>query len=1086
LPTPRWAPKSLLARRVLRIAGSFAIVVAVYWAYALVAVPLIEPSADARRQSLDACPEGMGNAIKERIEALRPLFRPGSWELGDPKILESDQVKLLIQDYENLDNGVMKITRCTIILTPSQGDASEEQQIRQAIILEAPEGAELKFDKGLNLRRMEVGRLVSGDLKGQITIRNQGALAGSQEGLWIVTRDVHLTENEISTPHPVDFRWGTSFGQGRQMHMKLARGDQAENGSRGGMNIAGIESFRLEHIERLHLELGKVKLPGGTGGSSGGTGGLPASAAMESATTHTGGQAASAAPDMPVEIACDGPFVFDVLKRVATFQGGQQGVDVWRIHPKGPSDQLHSESLSIFFTERRDASAARKAPEGTAADKQPTGSLDLVPERIEADGNPVVLTAPSQRVYARGQSLKYDLLRSRIVLDDSREILLQQGPNEIRARSLMYQSAGPGRVGQVEAVGPGWLRGQMSDRPGQQLEARWKDQLRVRPHGQNQLISLTGGADLKFAGFGRMDAREIYFWLLEAPEQGKADQTRLQPDRMLARDDVHVDSRQLSGAVQRLEIWFEQSGAGGGKWQADQRVAPLEPTAYRQSPQPPSAAGMQLSVAGATVELSPQHVGELSPKKKEEPTWQAHFEIAGRLLRARVLMLEAQKTELAELLVEDGVRLRETQTKRPDERPLLVTGENLHVVDAGKPHAAVTVLGQPAHFEGRGLSLNGSNINLNRGTNRLWIDGPGRMELPLVRDLQNRPMPKGSVLKVDWQERMVFDGRTARFEESVKGTTPTQNLRTETLEVQLQQAIDFADATERQDPQLEQILCRGGVFMENRSSDAQGQLSQEQMQTADLAVNFNPNNGALTAGGPGWFTSVRRAGEDPLFGGRMGPGASARNAAENAPDDRAAPAPGRADGQLNGLHVRFQGSITGDVHKRTLTFHDRVRTAFAPVDTWLAKLDPYDPEALRPPSAVLHCDRLSVNEMPTSPGKRGTIELEAVGNAIVEGIGLNRETRIPYTARGIRITYAEAKDLLVLEGDGRTDATLFYQEQVGAATSKHAARKILYWPKTHKCWIEGARSLELSQFPLGNPGKPPAAGNGRWSVGNRQ
>ena len=54
-------------------------------------------------------------------------------------------------------------------------------------------------------------------------------------------------------------------------------------------------------------------------------------------------------------------------------------------------------------------------------------------------------------------------------------------------------------------------------------------------------------------------------------------------------------------------------------------------------------------------------------------------------------------------------------------------------------------------------------------------------------------------------------------------------------------------------------------------------------------------------------------------------------------------------------------------------------------------------------------------------GGRRAVELEALGNAVVENI--------TFTARGNRITYAEAKDLLILEGNGRSDAELLQQLQ---------------------------------------------------------
>ena len=116
------------------------------------------------------------------------------------------------------------------------------------------------------------------------------------------------------------------------------------------------------------------------------------------------------------------------------------------------------------------------------------------------------------------------------------------------------------------------------------------------------------------------------------------------------------------------------------------------------------------------------------------------MEISGRLLQARVLLRDQQHGELTEVTVVDNVKLQETQTALPGDLPLLVTGQWLHATEANSPQAKVTVKGEPAHMEGRGMSLTGPNIHIDRGANLLTMEGPGRMEKFLDRDLENRPL----------------------------------------------------------------------------------------------------------------------------------------------------------------------------------------------------------------------------------------------------------------------------------------------------------------------------------------------------------
>ena len=143
------------------------------------------------------------------------------------------------------------------------------------------------------------------------------------------------------------------------------------------------------------------------------------------------------------------------------------------------------------------------------------------------------------------------------------------------------------------------------------------------------------------------------------------------------------------------------------------------------------------------------------------------MEINGRLLQARVLLHDWQFKELTEVTVVENVRLVETQTALPDEKPLLITGQWLWAAEANSPRAKVTVIGEPAHMEGRGMGLTGPNIHIDRGTNVLSMEGAGQMDKVLDRDLENRPLSRPGAMQIVWQKGMTFDGRKAHFHDSV-------------------------------------------------------------------------------------------------------------------------------------------------------------------------------------------------------------------------------------------------------------------------------------------------------------------------------
>jgi hypothetical protein len=216
---------------------------------------------------------------------------------------------------------------------------------------------------------------------------------------------------------------------------------------------------------------------------------------------------------------------------------------------------------------------------------------------------------------------------------------------------------------------------------------------------------------------------------------------------------------------------------------------------------------------------------------------------------------------------------------------------------------------------------------------------------------------------------------------------------------------------------------------------------------ADLAIHLR--TGTINAGGPGRVVTTRRGSADAVFDRAAGSPATATAAHSQAKSQP----PG-----LSCLEVRFQRAIAGNFQQRRLTFHDQVRAVFGPVPQWDTPLPAERPEALGPRGGVLRCDQLSVVQM-VAPGRaEASVELEAVGNAVVEGE--------QYTARAHRITYDQQKDLLVLEGDGRNDAQLFRQTYVGGPVTPASARRIQYWPAARRGLINDFHALE-HQVPAG-------------------
>jgi hypothetical protein len=612
------------------------------------------------------------------------------------------------------------------------------------------------------------------------------------------------------------------------------------------------------------------------------------------------------------------------------------------------------------------------------------------------------------------------------------------------------------------------------------------------------VISLVGDAWAGYADRGQITADEIHVWLHEIPSAervvsphraarsgdatgGANDALRwIQPVKMFADGSVRIDSPQLNGAVKRMEAFFRDSAA--------------------IAPNPVGA-----PAAGGIAQTSPTATGraplERSPLAQRDPGGpQSHYEIkrAGLL---RAWLTSGRQAQLEHVYMKDDVDFAQTPPPNATEPPLEVIGDEVQVFHA--PDAEITVQGHPAQVAAQGLGMFGAEIKLDRPANRLWIDGAGRMTWDGSRDLQaNQNAAAGSdvdgissdgPMDIDWRDKMLFDGKTASFAGDVvshrvgsridadgRRSQLTQTVRTPALEVALHERVDFADLRSANRPaerrQMEQMRCHGEVQLENRELFDGHPSALEQMQIRDLVVNGI--TGETSSQGPGRLYSWRLGAPSAMLTPPRGQTASAPARPNN--QLQAIPVgstnAGRAksdEPQINYLDVQFQNGIKGNVlGRRTLTFLDQVRSIYGPVAAWDGRLDPDDPHGLAPQAMLLTCDQLTVSEGPErAKGGRAAMELEAIGNTRTDG---QQATGEMFTAQAARLSYSEDKGMLILQGDGRSDAQLFRQERPGAEPQRLQTGEIQYWPATGRTNMPNARSLSGSQLIAPIPSRPAA------------
>jgi hypothetical protein len=608
---------------------------------------------------------------------------------------------------------------------------------------------------------------------------------------------------------------------------------------------------------------------------------------------------------------------------------------------------------------------------------------------------------------------------------------------------------------------------------------------------------------------GGFKAAEIHIWLreVEQPPQpadpalqlGRAaesqppewsgrspnlPETEVLPDRMLAKGNVEIDTTRLVGDAQQLQAWFRYEPvapnyeAGPTRAPAARPVnlqathyqlphAPPPPNAFSADQQrmtdraaPPGANHRPISGHAPPTQPFDRGLGQQAlppgqPVSSEPPP--KRFEMHGKLIQVQLLRRGEEDPELETATIEGQAVLRGLTAGAPQEPPLDVRGDKLHMT-GGEANAVVHVFGKPATVAARGLTMNAANIHLDRPGNRLWIDGPGMMTLPpkAAQSLGGAGSSPGAPIHVTWQERMEFDGNTVHFERDVRTRSRQPGERGawtdlatygDVLDASVSRFVDFsADEQDFKDDKVElrRLVYDGGVFVEAHGFDPRGQREAwDRMQIPNLTLD--QLTGEITSRGAGWIQSVRLGGGDLLAGGPL-----------SAPTRPAAPSDS-GKRELTYTRVDYQQGIGGNLHNREVVFRDQVQTVHGPVPVWDAVLYADRPDGLGEKGVVIHCDELSLYEMgPWVTSRRKAVELVAAGNAVVEGRTFN--------AHANRLKYAEAKDLVVLEGDGRRDAELWRQEQIGGARSHAAARQIWFWRGENRIEVDDARFIDLTQL----------------------
>lgn len=973
--------------------------------YQVLLVPVFEPTFEPVAKPFDALPAG--NVSKLTHKNYARFFPAGAWERDKPKVLRTPHGSLLFQDYRTGANGRLNLHPVTMIVEV-ESSAAEGQTDTDSrwVVMQAPEGAELQFQRALSLMSTKAGKLLGGRLRGEVTLWSPPSQPGGNNDLFVRTQNLRITLDRIWTTAAVEFRFGPNAGTGRELLLDFDN----TGGVEGHLELGKLRTLELIHLDQLQIELPKTGKPPLAATHP------PRDQPPESQATH-------------LQLRCQGPLLFDFLRQTASLE---EDVQVTHFADSGATDRLFCQQLKAFF---------ESSPVEQSEKQTQTPRRGMV-KKIVALGTPVTLEAHTADARVRCEKLAYDLTRRTLQLEDSRLVELEHDNHAVTAPQIEYElGEQPRLLGRLRAGGGGHFR--EHDQGKVTLQADWTEELRLEPQGNSHVLSLSGGARLQSSEEGSLSANQIHAWLRQTAssptEDGQPEKPRIQLEKMLATGSVQLKSRQMLANVERLEVWLDDLTS---------TTPPSKPTTSAT----PSSAPKVPRDAPADSSPSPKRTFRLTSR-----TAQLHF------------VRDQQQTKLENASLDGNVELVELRNPANTGAPITLAGSHLELTAGGSNNPKLMLVGSPvftgdvpaapaderlARIAAEGVTLTGQTIQMHQGTNQLWVNGAGR--ITAQPDSKNKA---SGPLELQWTGHLAFDGQTAaaRGQVVIQGkqiqTTGDFNdfvAHGEDVRVTLAEKLDFSQPDQQRSVHYQQLFFVGPSVLENRTfNKAALQQSHERLEVSNLSLQGA--TGELRADGPGWLSSVRYN-RDPLQ------------------SDRARSIETSSHAELFYLDVRFAREMTGNLDYREITFKQQVQAVYGPVAQWGNQVSAEQIVSRARPGGVLHSDQLTVADLrdKQSPG----VEMLARGNIRVEG----QEQSGFFTATGHALKYAHHKDLLILEGTGRTFAVLTRQQRIGAEPQTTRLERIVYQPRTNLLNLEGVQSVDLnSALPTSRQTPPPGA-----------
>jgi len=974
-------------------------------------VPLIEPARREKPQAI-VYPNDL-----ETSQWWQRHFPADSWQQEQPKVLQTPRGILLFKNFTQLGPDQWRLEPLTMIIPQShekgEGHTDGEQAFmdQDVLIVNADRGAMIQFREAFDWTKGKTPPVIGGRLEGQIHITRRSKAETDERPWYLTTSDVQIDRRKISTIKPVEICWDNSLIRGRDLSIFLKQDLLSE--SEDDPSPWGI----LENMELIYIDEISVGLP---------PGGLWADMKQ-------------ASPELPVtqglpaqlQVQSGGPFRFDFVASQASLMNG-----VHAIHQVGslPPDQFWSQEVQVKLAPSLPRAGPK--PPQTAVGMGALQFKQLTARGMDPVGpitgqNIVRFDAPNIGASARAKRLNINFVDNQLELAGRLE-----GPQSVstvatldylgysfRAPSIQYrQSPDAKHLGWLAAEGPGELLVAASSAMGQ-CNVRWQQSLHMKPDGDKQWIALAGKTLIESKIHGFMTSETLDLWLKPntqpTPTTSKTSTaaTRYLPDRLRAFGDVTLATPQIKADVNELQLWLVHAPAKDISPASE--VLPLSDSAGNPMYQ---FVGPPTSGRPITTGLPSNAAVPSSPRPAVEGSGPVNVE--GTLLKSTVIVAEGQSW-IDSLTVDGPLKVFGNPTAAAP-NPWNLVGQQLQLSTNPQGQANVQVTGNPAKIAMGEAWLIGPVIRYDQTTGIIWMDQPGEFSIPTtalnrVDSGNTAPLqPSPSSLQwikaphCKWQGRLIFDGSVANIEGDIeiKGMfSPAENCFWSVECVCQQMEIFLGAPINMQAPKpgttnLDRVVLKDSVDIRAAQNDSQGnRLSLERIVVPTLTYHLPQSQ--LVGFGPGWIRSWHLS---SMNLGQMASSSSVRSSPKQ---------------EIQGAHLNFHESMVAYMDRSEVVFQGKVELAAGPLPSWDHMIDINTMQRLNTDEMMLNCDLLKAYDI-SGLGPRGSSFAPSTANWEFQSLGnvrfAGKSDEGDYSGSGYRVTYSQPKDLLVLEGDGRTPA----------------------------------------------------------------